>query len=424
MLSDKAKMYLDDLIKLAMDQDYQLNAIMLYNTYSELPEAEKTPDTLIAMQEYLAYNNVTILSDGVEPDSLENTEQIEDNIRPFDPSKIDIQMKPMSLTAIIRRLENDELNLNTEFQRKSGLWTDTKKSQLIESILLKIPLPAFYFDATNNDNWLIIDGLQRITAFNEFLVKKTLRLTGLEFFTDLNGKTFDELPRPFIRRIEEAEIVAYIVNKQTPQNVKYNIFKRINTGGLELTSQEIRHALYYGKSVKLLKELAESKAFLQATNWSIKTDRMLDQEFVLRYVAVCYYGIENYNGVPDNFLNGAMEYINSLNEDILADIRTKFEHTMQWAIRLLGNHAFRKMASDGRRRPINKAIFEIWSRTIYYLDEMQLVKLEQNKRMLCQLFIYLCEQTSFPDYVKGSDKYSFNRRIVMVDDIVKKVLEC
>ena len=328
----------------------------------------------------------------------------------------------MALDSLVKRLKNHEINLNTEFQRKGGLWSNTKKSQLIESLLLKIPLPAFYFDASDEGDWLIIDGLQRITALNEFIVKKTLKLEGLEFFNDLNGLGYDELPRQFTRRIDESSLITFTVKEGTPVNVKYNIFKRLNTGGLELTPQEIRHALYQGQATIFLKELSSSKEFLKVTCHSIKSDRMLDQEFVLRFMAVCYYGIENYDGMPEKFLNETMDYINRQKQEKIENMRERFFETMIAIYEIFGNHAFRKMAVDGRRRPINKAIYEMWCKSIFDLNDAQREKLKEKKRRLMKQYIDLCEKNDFQIYVKASDKYSYIKRINQIKDLVGEVL--
>ena len=123
-------------------------------------------------------------------------------MRRFDPSKIDITMKPLTLDLLLKRIQNDEIEFDTSFQRKAGLWDKRQKSQLIESIFLRIPLPAFYFDASDDGNWLIIDGLQRVSALREFVVEKTLELEEMEFFPELNRCGYDELPRAFQRRID------------------------------------------------------------------------------------------------------------------------------------------------------------------------------------------------------------------------------
>lgn len=422
MLSEKIIEYLDGLVKIAEGQDYKIESITFYNTFAEIPEKEKNPDTLLEMEEYLSGKNIEILSDGIELEPKDIAVSLDEKIQPFDPTKINITMNPMALESLVKRLKNKEINLNTDFQRKGGLWDITKKSQLIESLLLKIPLPAFYFDASDDGDWLIIDGLQRITAINEFIVQKTLKLEGLEFFKDLNKLGYDDLPRQFVRRIDESSLITFTVNEGTPVNVKYNIFKRLNTGGLELTPQEIRHALYQGRATVLLKNLSASKEFLKVTCHSIKTDRMLDQEFVLRFMAVCYYGIENYDGSPEDFLNNTMDYINQQKSEKIEGMRIKFAEIMNVIYEIFGNYAFRKMASDGRRRPINKAIYEMWCKTIFDLNDMQRGKLKNKSVKLRTDFIHLCEKNDFQVYVKASDKNSYNKRMNLTKSLVEEVL--
>ena len=421
MLSEKLIEYLDGLVEVAEKQDYKIESITFYNTFAEVPETDRTEDTLLEMEEYLNGKNIEILSDGIELEEEANV-SLNERIQPFDPTKINITMAPMALESLVKRLVNDEIDLNTDFQRKGGLWSNVKKSQLIESFLLKIPLPAFYFDATDEGKWLIIDGLQRITAINEFVVKKTLVLEGLEFFNDLNGLKYDNLPRQFARRIDESSLITYTVNAGTPQNVKYNIFKRLNTGGLELTPQEIRHALYRGKAVSFLKKLAVSEEFLRATCRSIKTERMLDQEFVLRFVAVCYYGIEQYNGLPEVFLNESMNYINQQEDGIIKNMETEFAVILDAIYDIFGNAAFRKMAVDGRRRPINKAIYEIWCKGIFDLNEIHRKKLINRKTRLKEKYIQLCERHDFQGFVKASDKYSYHKRMKFIEMLIQEVL--
>lgn len=343
-------------------------------------------------------------------------------IRPFDPSKIDIDMKTMELSSIIKRLGYDEIDMNTDFQRKSGLWTEVQKSQLIESLLLRIPIPAFYFDGGNKDKWLIIDGLQRITALKEFVVDGTLKLSGMEFFHDLEGMKYSELPRTFTRRIEETNIIAYIVKGGTPANVKYNIFKRINTGGLELKPQEIRHALYQGPATKLCKELAELSEFREATTYSIRDDRMMDREFALRFVAVCYYGTDRYEGILDNYLNGAMEYLNSPDCAGEETIKKQFKRVMNASRRIMGKYAFRKLGEDGIRRQINKAIYEAWCKTLFSLDDGKIDQLVEKKNKVYDSFLKLCDDAGFLQAIKASDKKSFLMRFIYIDGMLKEVL--
>lgn len=273
----KKKKDLDLLIDMGKRQAGKLSSMIVSNYFVGFPSEKQTDNLYQEMLSYLEKKEIEIINDGSEVENEDSLLPMPE-IRPFDPSKIDIDMKTMELSSIIERLEYNEINMNTDFQRKSGLWTDVQKSQLIESSLLRIPIPAFYFDGGIKDNWLIIDGLQRITALKKFVIDGDLRLSGLEFFHDLEGMKYTELLRTFIRRIKETNIVAYIVKGGTPANVKYNIFKRINTGGLELKPQEIRHALYQGPATDLCKKFAKFSEFQMATTYSIKDDRMMVQK--------------------------------------------------------------------------------------------------------------------------------------------------
>lgn len=139
--------------------------------------------------------------------------------KPFNPKEINIKTKTMSLDNIIKRIKEGEIDLAPDFQRKGNLWTLDKQSRLIESMLIKLPLPAFYFDGTEDEKWLVVDGLQRLSAIKNYVVDENFSLQGLEFLEPIQGKRFSELPRNYKRMIEETEIVAYIINPGTPADV-------------------------------------------------------------------------------------------------------------------------------------------------------------------------------------------------------------
>lgn len=422
MLTEEERRELDKLVAMGMQHGNRLNSSLVVNVYLGFPVNDRDKQELYdVVLSYLESGGIEIINDGVEPDEEETETRLE-KVRPFNPGKIDIDMKTMEMSSLIKRIQYEEVDMKTAFQRKSGLWSAKQKSQLIESLMLRIPLPAFYFDGGNADKWLIIDGLQRITAIKEFVVDETLKLTGLEFFEDLEGATFSDLPRALTRRIEETNIIAFIVKEGTPQNVKYNIFKRINTGGLQLTPQEIRHALYQGPAVDLCKKLAKNTAFIRATCGSVSPDRMMDQEFVLRFVAVCYYGPEKYDGVPDNYLNEAMEYLNAVNCIDEAVIEKQFERVMWAAENIMGRYAFRKLGMDPVRRPINKAIYEVWCWIFFHCEEKQLSVLIQKKQDVYTEFQQLCQDSQFLAAIKSSDKRLFGQRFRMVGDIVRRIL--
>jgi hypothetical protein len=101
------------------------------------------------------------------------------------------------MDLLLNRIRHNELDLAPDFQRKAGIWKEDARSRLIESMLIRIPLPAFYMDATNEDSWLVVDGLQRLTTLKQFVIDKSLTLKGLDFLKFLEGKAYDELSRSY-----------------------------------------------------------------------------------------------------------------------------------------------------------------------------------------------------------------------------------
>ena len=403
---------LDNLVKIAKDQDNKLNINMVYMT---IGTGKMELNDLIA---YFDEKGIELIYDDIEPEVTAYSCEGE-KIRPFDPAKISITMKPMTLDALIDRIENKEIEFNTPFQRRPGLWDEKQKSQLIESIFLRIPLPAFYFDASDDDNWVIIDGLQRVSALNEFVVQKKLKLRELEFFPELDGMDYTRLPRTFQRRINETVINVYLVNPSTPDNVKFNIFKRINTGGLNLEPQEIRNALYQGQATEFLNKCSKFECFKKATSNSIKSERMLDREFVLRFVSFCYLALEKYNGNIDDFLNEGMKYLNHIDKSEIEKMEEDFKFVMKAVYMIMGKNSFRKIAPDGRRRPINKVIFESWCYVIRKLKREDVTKLIENKERLKYDYMNLCGENDYLYWLKSTDKKSLYMRI----DIIKKLVE-
>lgn len=414
------KKYKDDLQKLeniASEQGNQINISLIMITIKPSDEDFQSIIT------YFEEKGIEVLYTDVEPD-VDNDDFTpnSDAIQPFDPSKINILMDKMTMDSIIKRIKNKELEFDTVFQRKAGLWNNTQKSQLIESMLLRIPLPAFYFDATDDDKWLIIDGLQRITTIKEFAVDKKMHLQGMEFLKQLDGTYYDNLPRSLQRRIEETNVNAYLVKPSTPANVKFNIFKRINTGGLTLEPQEIRNALFQGEATIFLNNLAKLPIFVKATDGSIKRDRMLDREFCLRYVAFSYLPLDEYNGSIDDFLNSAMIYLNETTKENRNRIKEDYINVLSICYKIFGKHAFRKMAADRRRRPINKVLFETWTRLLHLENSNNVKILIRKKDEIQDMFIQLCEQTAFLNVLKASDKKSMSIRINTVKTIITDIL--
>ena len=323
--------------------------------------------------------------DGTEREQVDNQVRLME--KPFDPTLIKIETKTPSLDTLIKRIERDSIQMNTEtyFQRKDDLWDKTKQSRLLESILIRFPLPAFFFDASDDNKWLVVDGLQRLSSIRNFVVNKSQPLSNLEFLTHLNGKYWDDLPEDLQRVIEEAQVVIYKIMPGTPTDVKFNIFKRINTGGLILEPQEIRHALFQGRPATFIYDLANLKSFKKATGNKIKPDRMLDRDFANRFLGFYLLKIENYGTKEygydlDSFMSKAMAEVYTKSEEELKNISNDFKRSMELADYIFGKEAFRKVRVDQKRlAPINKALFDALSTQLALLSSDESIRLKENK---------------------------------------------
>ena len=295
--------------------------------------------------------------------------------KPFNPTLINILTKQMSLDTLIKRIELAEIDLSPDFQRNE-VWKPTARARLIESLLIRIPLPAFYMDATDENQWLVVDGLQRLSTLRDFVLKRTMKLRDLEFLRQFHGFGFDDLPRNYQRRIEETQVTVYLIEKGTPPEVKFNIFKRINTGGLPLTSQEIRHALNQGPVTSYLKELANSEEFQRATSHGVSDQRMAARECVLRYLAFTLTPPREYKAADfDSFLSATMEALNAMTQAKMEELAARLKRALNASHAIFGDAAFRKPTRKSRS-PVNKALFEVWTVTLDNQSDESLQRLE------------------------------------------------
>jgi hypothetical protein len=343
----------------------------------------------------------------------------------YDPDEINIFTREPTIEQLLRRINEEALDLAPDFQRHANIWKDDAKSRLIESLLIRIPLPAFYIDATDEDKWLVVDGLQRLSALKQFMSDKTLRLCGLEYLTTLEGKTYEEIERRYQRRIEETQVTVYLIEKGTPPEVKYNIFKRINTGGLPMTPQELRHALNPGKATKFLAQLATSNEFQQVTKLSkLRKMRMDDREFILGFLAFTLTSYKNSQSEKRNlFLSKALSKVNNMSEQELQVIENNFTKAMIAAWQIFGKNAFRKISQHQTKMfPINKALFEVWSVNLSLLSDEQLNILKQHKEQLIEKFRkYVDSDREFLTSIsQAAEKIEY--RFKIIEKIIQEVL--
>ena len=360
---------------------------------------------------------------------------------PFAAKDIDVVTLARTVDLLLIRLKEGELDLSPDFQRRSNLWNEPTKSALIESMLLGIPIPSLYVAENAAGNYTVVDGLQRLCAIAHFVNVEELNkavgtklnplcLSKLESLKAFEGKVFSELPRPLKRRINETELTLHVIRASTPPAVKFNIFSRINRGGLPLTAQEIRNAIYSGEWKKHVRAMAESSNFRKATQGKIKGERMEDLELILRFVAL--YSLPK--GVKrsaeqnlDTFLN---EFVETLSvgwpSQTWDGIVNTFNVAMQFAPKIFGEMAFRKYWRQGQyRRPINRGLFETESVAIARLTENERAILSGRSTQVKERFGWYFENDKgFGDallYATGRGVAS-NKRLETIEAVLKEVL--
>lgn len=356
---------------------------------------------------------------------FEDTSSGTDDItHPFNPNEIEIETPPFTVGYLIDRIEHNEINMNTDFQREGNLWSPEKQSRLIESILLGLPLPAFYFD-TMNDQWDIIDGLQRCCSIENFCVKKKLRLIGLEFLGKkddkpfLNGLGFSDLDRTLQRSIITRPITVNLV-KKAHRKVRFILFKRLNTGGLELTAAEIRNAVYQGIAADTIKRFAKLDVFLNSTDRRIPTQRMQDRDFVSRFIGFHLIDYKQYTPGLDDFINSSMSLLEMAN---IEEIEIKFKNSLQLAINIFGKDAFRKRINpEHPRRPINKAYFEVITVSLSKLSSDEAKLILQNSDLFKENLIELMNSSRYSNALSGGTgtKDSVTIRFSWFQQVLKK----
>lgn len=379
------------------------------------------------------------LADENESSGVEEEQSQFDRHEPFDPASISISSKVVALDTVLRRIKNKTIQLAPNFQR-NYVWTPERKSLLVESMMLRIPLPMFYVSEDRDGNWEVVDGLQRLTTIRDFILGadgdgKGFTLKGLEFWGDLfDGKDFFsienkmKMPR-IVNNIMEAELSFTIINPDTPEKVKRNIFKRINTGGMRLSMQEIRHALYQGEATQLLIYLTESPAYKKVIGDTVKDNRMAGRELILRYISFHMMGWKRFKGDMDTFLSDTMRYINGE-----LKIQTNFGYQrekifngltlgLERSAELFGEHAFRRSQPGKRKTPINKALFELWVYIFSRIPETIYANILKNKEQFLMLYyVLLATDTDFIDSIgrHAGDILGVKNRYTKIIELMEK----
>jgi hypothetical protein len=331
-----------------------------------------------------------------------------------------IRNETRTVHDICRRIEQGNYIMDPDFQR-DYIWDAEKQSRLIESLLMRIPLPVFYMAERYDGKVIVIDGLQRLTTISRYLNNDfSLRYlnTANNIFTD---KKFNDLPVKLQNRLEDTQLIIYILDEKVPERARLDIFERVN-GGVPLTRQQMRNCMYCGPATIMLKELADDIKFITATGGSLNRRLMRDREFINRYMAFEILGKEQYRGDMDEFLAIALQKINQKKIEQLEEMKSKFLNSMDNCLNIWGKHTFRKHSPNKNYRSvINAALFDVLSIVIGNLPYQYIKKYEENFRYGLQC---LLNDKEFLDSITLSTNSLRNVRVRFekIEDLIKGVV--
>jgi uncharacterized protein with ParB-like and HNH nuclease domain len=328
-----------------------------------------------------------------------NEDKNDGGLYPYDPAYNDIEIgeTPFSIFEYLRQLEKGKITIQPDFQRKQ-VWNNAQKSKFIESIILNFPLPPIYLNETKESSYIVIDGLQRSTALQQFYTGQ-YALTGIEALPKYNNYKFKDLPETLQSKFEDKKLTVFVLKPSTPMIVIYDLFNRINTGGTQLNRQEVRNCIFIGKSTQLLRELSEEDYFKEAIDWGVKDTRMKDREVILRYLAFRWFDYQSlYSGDMSDYVESAMKKINKKEELAIQEMKDDFKRVMEWSFEIWGVYNFR-IPTDQTRGTINTAILES---VCNYLSSKDNDFLEANRDTIRDNYTTLINNTTYFEAVTKS----------------------
>lgn len=269
-----------------------------------------------------------------------------------------IRNETRTVHDVVRRIEQGSFIMDPDFQR-DFIWEEDRQSKLIESVLMRIPLPVFYLGEDDEGHLVVVDGLQRLSTFQRF-INNELRLR-LPHQPELDKKQFRDLSPKLQNRVEDCNLILYVIDAKVPERARLDIFDRVNSGA-PLTRQQMRNCLFMGPATRFLKEESSTALFVRATGGSLNTKTMRDREFVNRFCAFQIVPLAEYKGDMDEFLAEALRRMNTFGSDDRAKLSRELRTSLANNYRVFGEHAFRKHTEgQARRSVLNASLWDVMS---------------------------------------------------------------
>ena len=337
-------------------------------------------------------------------------------------------------------------NLRPEYQRRLR-WDNKKKSKLIESFIMNVPVPPVFLYERELARFEVMDGQQRLNAISEFF-SGNFPLEGLEIWPALNGRNYSALP-PLVRRgLERAKLSAITLmsdNTSTAADsldLRAQVFERLNTGGERLNAQELRNSLYSGEFNTLLIELSETRAFTDA--WEIPNHedntradgtpsadlaantlfkRMTDVEIVLRFFA--FRDPKNIAGSVRSMLDGTMKRLRHPDASAIEILRTEFMEALELCAKLFGPHIFRLPPSDGKPGKISRPLYDAEMIAVHNLRAYHDELLKNRQAIRGKILAMAAPDAETYDLVvgRGNTANAIRERIETVERTVRELID-
>ena len=316
-------------------------------------------------------------------------------------------------------MKKGKIILEVPFQRKQ-IWKPDQASSLLESIIMNVPIPPLYFAEEENGNWLVLDGLQRLSSIQNYYDNE-FALSKLEVLTELNKIKYKDLPPKAKSLLDDGMMRVNVIKKDSHRDIKYDIFMRLNRGAVTLNYQELRNCMYRGNLNDAAKELCEeNKAFLAILKQKKPHQRYLDVEFIIRYFAfsdniatdengnVCLAG---YKGKLVQFLNEYMDLHKDCSIEEKQRYKERFNTTIEKIVMVFGtDKAFRDISTDNTK--IYKTIADF---ILPSFERMSKEYIETNKEMIYNRLVNFLKIDEIQDSIskRTSDRDIVNLRLRM-----------
>lgn len=343
---------------------------------------------------------------------------------PIRDRKVVTQPYDLGVESLLHQIEGRTIFLRPlserpEFQRRY-VWTDKFASRLIESILLKVPIPPCYLSQNDDFELDVIDGQQRLYSIFRF-TDNQFKLANLEVLTELNGRRFHELEPKTQRQIKTHTLRCVLITNESHPEVKFEVFERLNTNTVPLTSQELRNCVYRGPLLSLLKEAVLLPQWLAILGRKTPDRRMRDEELILRFFAFRLSGLETYKTPQKHWLNEAAKAGRKFSDEKIEEIRALWQLTISNALEWFEPRDCFRSSLVSPPKAINRAIFDLVTQSASRVSQDKAKSLRDKFR---ERFVELLENPEFQDLIGRSVDHTkrTKRRFELWEEAMNGVL--